>query len=205
MTGCLSTCRSAPAATTWIVISCAWRRWSSPCALWRRRSATFRRARCRSTRRQGAPFRPRRWSTSPRWATSRPSQAIRAVTCPTLEGSGRDAASVHCHGRKACLPAAQRGYLRQHRRAHAAIQAGHVRPRRAAAEGRGLLSGGRGQRRARVLRGERRSRNAPIACGSVRPALRSCRPCPRLLVGDMIADMIPTFGSVNMIGGELDR
>ncbi len=27
----------------------------------------------------------------------------------------------------------------------------------------------------------------------------------RLLEGDMIADMIPTFGSVNMIGGELDR
>ena len=28
---------------------------------------------------------------------------------------------------------------------------------------------------------------------------------PKLLVGDMIADMVPTFGSVNMIGGELDR
>jgi NADH-quinone oxidoreductase subunit D len=27
----------------------------------------------------------------------------------------------------------------------------------------------------------------------------------RLLVGDMIADLVPTFGSVNMIGGELDR
>ena len=28
---------------------------------------------------------------------------------------------------------------------------------------------------------------------------------PKLLVGDMMADMTPTFGSVNMIGGELDR
>ena len=28
---------------------------------------------------------------------------------------------------------------------------------------------------------------------------------PKLLEGDMIADMVPTFGSVNMIGGELDR
>ncbi len=28
---------------------------------------------------------------------------------------------------------------------------------------------------------------------------------PGLLIGDMIADMVPTFGSVNMIGGELDR
>jgi len=26
-----------------------------------------------------------------------------------------------------------------------------------------------------------------------------------ILVGDMLADMVPTFGSVNMIGGELDR
>ena len=28
---------------------------------------------------------------------------------------------------------------------------------------------------------------------------------PKLLTGEMIADMVPTFGSVNMIGGELDR
>ena len=28
---------------------------------------------------------------------------------------------------------------------------------------------------------------------------------PKLLVGDMLADIIPTFGSVNMIGGELDH
>jgi NADH-quinone oxidoreductase subunit D len=27
----------------------------------------------------------------------------------------------------------------------------------------------------------------------------------KIVTGDMIADMIPTFGSVNMIGGELDR
>ena len=28
---------------------------------------------------------------------------------------------------------------------------------------------------------------------------------PKLLTGEMIADIVPTFGSVNMIGGELDR
>lgn len=28
---------------------------------------------------------------------------------------------------------------------------------------------------------------------------------PHLLVGDLLADIVPTFGSVNMIGGELDR
>jgi NADH-quinone oxidoreductase subunit D len=27
----------------------------------------------------------------------------------------------------------------------------------------------------------------------------------RMIEGEQIADMIPTFGSVNMIGGELDR
>ena len=27
----------------------------------------------------------------------------------------------------------------------------------------------------------------------------------QLLVGDLVADIVPTFGSVNMIGGELDR
>jgi NADH-quinone oxidoreductase subunit D len=28
---------------------------------------------------------------------------------------------------------------------------------------------------------------------------------PRMIEGEMVADLIPTFGSVNMIGGELDR
>jgi NADH-quinone oxidoreductase subunit D len=28
---------------------------------------------------------------------------------------------------------------------------------------------------------------------------------PMLLKGGMFADVVPTFGSVNMIGGELDR
>jgi NADH:ubiquinone oxidoreductase subunit D len=28
---------------------------------------------------------------------------------------------------------------------------------------------------------------------------------PKLLIGGMMADLVPTFGSVNMIGGELDR
>ena len=27
----------------------------------------------------------------------------------------------------------------------------------------------------------------------------------RMIEGGMVADLIPTFGSVNMIGGELDR
>jgi len=52
-----------------------------------------------------------------------------------------------------------------------------------------------------------------VSDGSDRPyRVRVRPPCfpimaalPRLLVGDMMADLVPTFGSVNMIGGELDR
>jgi len=52
-----------------------------------------------------------------------------------------------------------------------------------------------------------------ISDGSDRPyRVRVRPPCfaimsalPKLLVGDQLADIIPTFGSVNMIGGELDR
>jgi NADH-quinone oxidoreductase subunit D len=28
---------------------------------------------------------------------------------------------------------------------------------------------------------------------------------PKVLVDGMMADVVPTFGSINMIGGELDR
>jgi NADH:ubiquinone oxidoreductase subunit D len=49
-------------------------------------------------------------------------------------------------------------------------------------------------------------------CAS-RPWKARCRPpclhfvaaLPDMIKGDMVADVIPTFGSINMIGGELDR
>ena len=52
-----------------------------------------------------------------------------------------------------------------------------------------------------------------VSDGSDRPYRVRCRPpclppvaaLPRMIEGQMIADVIPTFGSVNMIGGELDR
>ena len=75
-TGCRSTCRWEAAATTWIVIWSAWKRWSSPCASWSKRSATCRPVRSRSTRRQDALSRLPRWWTLPRSGTSRPSPAV---------------------------------------------------------------------------------------------------------------------------------
>jgi NADH-quinone oxidoreductase subunit D len=52
-----------------------------------------------------------------------------------------------------------------------------------------------------------------ISDGSDQPYRVRCRPpclppmnaLRQLLVGGMVADLVPTFGSVNMIGGELDR
>jgi NADH-quinone oxidoreductase subunit D len=52
-----------------------------------------------------------------------------------------------------------------------------------------------------------------VSDGSDRPYRLRCRPpclppvaaLARMIEGQMIADVIPTFGSVNMIGGELDR
>jgi NADH-quinone oxidoreductase subunit D len=52
-----------------------------------------------------------------------------------------------------------------------------------------------------------------VSDGSDRPyRVRVRPPCftimgalHELLVGDRVADIVPTFGSVNMIGGELDR
>jgi NADH-quinone oxidoreductase subunit D len=52
-----------------------------------------------------------------------------------------------------------------------------------------------------------------VSDGSDRPWKCRCRgPCfpivqsmPKMLIGSMIADIIPTFGMVNMIGGEMDR
>jgi NADH-quinone oxidoreductase subunit D len=52
-----------------------------------------------------------------------------------------------------------------------------------------------------------------VSDGSDRPYRVRCRPpclppvaaLPRMIEGEMVADVIPTFGSVNMIGGELDR
>ncbi|HUU30191.1 MAG TPA: NADH-quinone oxidoreductase subunit D [archaeon] len=52
-----------------------------------------------------------------------------------------------------------------------------------------------------------------VSDGSGRPMRARCRgPCffpmaalHEMLIGDMVADIIPTFGSINMIAGELDR
>jgi NADH-quinone oxidoreductase subunit D len=52
-----------------------------------------------------------------------------------------------------------------------------------------------------------------VSDGTGTPYRVRCRPpcfynlqgCREMLIGDMVADIVPTFGSINMIGGECDR
>ena len=52
-----------------------------------------------------------------------------------------------------------------------------------------------------------------VSDGTDRPYRVRCRPpcwfnlaaCREMITGEMIADIVPTFGSINMIGGECDR
>ena len=47
--------------------------------------------------------------------------------------------------------------------------------------------------------------NSPYKCRCRPPCLPLTMAMPEMIRGQMIADIIPTFGSINMIGGELDR
>lgn len=123
---------------------------------------------------------------------------------PTLQGSTRpfhDA--VNAAEKRAVLPAKEDTYgniegLMHHFKL---IMAGHgIRPPRG--EYYSAVEGANGELGFYV-----------VSDGSDRPyRVRVRPPCftimaalPELLAGDMLADVVPTFGSVNMIGGELDR
>jgi NADH-quinone oxidoreductase subunit D len=127
-----------------------------------------------------------------------------AVTCPTLEGSSRaQLHSIATEEKRVFLPAKEdtygniEGLMQQFK----LVMFGHgVRPPKGEAyfpvEGANgelgfyVVSDGAGN--------AYRVRVRP-PCFAIMSAL------PKILTQDMIADMIPTFGSVNMIGGELDR
>ena len=123
---------------------------------------------------------------------------------PTLEGSSRgyhDA--VNADEKRAVLPAKEDTYgniegLMHHFKL---IMLGHgIRPPRG--EYYSAVEGANGELGFYI-----------VSDGSDRPyRVRVHPPCftimsavPELITGDLVADIVPTFGSVNMIGGELDR
>src|SRR5439155_1222900 len=127
-----------------------------------------------------------------------------AVTCPTLEGSGREAhASIATGDKRVFLPPKEDTYgnidgLMQQLKL---VMFGHgVPPPKG--EGYFPVEGANGELGFYVVSdgtgNPYRVRVRP-PCFAIMSALS------KILSGDMIADMIPTFGSVNMIGGELDR
>ena len=127
-----------------------------------------------------------------------------AVTCPTLEGSGRaQHSSIAADEKRVVLPPKEdtygniEGLMQQFK----LVMYGHgVRPPKG--EVYFPVEGANGELGFYVVSdgtaNPYRVRVRP-PCFAIMSALH------KILTGDMIADMIPTFGSVNMIGGELDR
>ena len=123
---------------------------------------------------------------------------------PNLQGQGRDAQSrVNVHDKTVVLPPKETAYgsiegLMNH---FMLVMDGYgIRP--PAGEAYFAAEGANGELGFYV-----------VSDGGDRPYRVRCRPpclppvaaLPRMIEGQMIADIIPTFGSVNMIGGELDR
>ena len=127
-----------------------------------------------------------------------------AVTGPTLEGASRDQhPSIAADEKRVFLPPKEDAYgnIEGLMQQFKLVMIGHgVRP--PAGEVYFPVEGANGELGFYVVSdgagSAYRVRVRP-PCFAIMSAL------PKLLEGDMIADMVPTFGSVNMIGGELDR
>jgi NADH-quinone oxidoreductase subunit D len=127
-----------------------------------------------------------------------------AVTDPTLDGSARrQHANIAAGEKRVFLPAKEDTYgniegLMQHFKL---VMHGHgVRPPKG--EVYFPVEGANGELGFYVVSD---GSGTPYRVRVRPPCFAIMAALPRLLVGDMIADLTPTFGSVNMIGGELDR
>src|SRR5437667_3469298 len=133
-----------------------------------------------------------------------PIRDAHAITDPTLEGSARPLhPGIAAAEKRVFLPPKEDTYgniegLMQHFKL---VMYGHgVRPPKG--EVYFPVEGANGELGFYVVSdGSERAYRVRVRppCFAIMSALR------RLLVGDMIADLVPTFGSINMIGGELDR
>ena len=127
-----------------------------------------------------------------------------AVTGPTLDGAGRDEhSSIATDEKRAFLPPKEdtygniEGLMQQFK----LVMLGHG-IRAPKGEVYFPVEGANGELGFYIVSdgaaGAYRVRVRP-PCFAIMSALS------KLLTGEMIADIVPTFGSVNMIGGELDR
>jgi NADH-quinone oxidoreductase subunit D len=127
-----------------------------------------------------------------------------AVTCPTLDGSGRAAHSaIATDDRRVFLPPKEdtygniEGLMQQFK----LVMSGHgVRPPKG--EVYFPVEGANGELGFYIVSD---GTGSPYRVRVRPPCFAIMSALPRILAGDMIADLVPTFGSVNMIGGELDR
>ena len=127
-----------------------------------------------------------------------------ALTCPTLEGSGRaQHPSIATEEKRVFLPAKEdtygniEGLMQQFK----LVMFGHgVRPPKG--EVYFPVEGANGELGFYVVSD---GTGSPFRVRVRPPCFAIMSALHKILAGDMMADMIPTFGSVNMIGGELDR
>jgi NADH-quinone oxidoreductase subunit D len=127
-----------------------------------------------------------------------------AVTCPTLGGSGcNEHSSIATGEKRVFLPPKEdtygniEGLMQQFK----LVMFGHgVRPPRG--EVYFPVEGGNGELGFYVVSD---GSGSPYRVRVRPPCFAIMSALSKILTGDMIADMIPSFGSVNMIGGELDR
>jgi NADH-quinone oxidoreductase subunit D len=128
----------------------------------------------------------------------------RAVTDPTLDGSARPLQSSIAAGEKrVLLPAKEDAYgnIEGLMRHFKLVMYGHgVRPPKG--EVYFPVEGANGELGFYVVSD---GADTPYRVRVRPPCFFIMSALPKLLIGDMIADLTPTFGSVNMIGGELDR
>ncbi len=127
-----------------------------------------------------------------------------AVTDPTLEGAAKSQlANIAADEKRVFLPAKEDTYgniegLMQHFKL---VMHGHgVRPPKG--EVYFPVEGANGELGFYIVSD---GANTPYRVRVRPPCFAIMSALPKLLIGDMMADLTPTFGSVNMIGGELDR
>jgi NADH-quinone oxidoreductase subunit D len=128
----------------------------------------------------------------------------RAVTDPTLEGAAKlQHQNIAANEKRVFLPPKEDTYgniegLMQHFKL---VMYGHgVRPPKG--EVYFPVEGANGELGFYVVSD---GANTPYRVRVRPPCFAIMSALPKLLIGDMMADLTPTFGSVNMIGGELDR